>query len=52
MIVTEDGARYEPPKKNLKLGKDTALLVLLSAEGTSYPYYLLEDQFLFCPNGQ
>jgi len=50
MIVTEEGARYEPPAEGLRPGEDTALLVVLLVEERSYAYFVLNDRFLFCPN--
>ncbi len=52
MIVTEDGARYELPTEKPKPGKDTPMLVLLSAGENIYRYYVIGDRFLFCPDEQ
>ena len=49
MIITEEGARYEEPGKDFKPGQASTILVLLEANETTYPYYILEGEFLPCP---
>ena len=52
MIVTEDDVRYELPTEGFKKDKYSATLVVLSVDKDFYFYYVIEDQFLFCPNEQ
>jgi len=52
MIVTEDGTRYELPSERNKPGKDTAMAIVFLVGETSYSYYVVGDQFLFCPDEQ
>lgn len=52
MIVTEDGVRYELPTGGLKQDKYSAMLAVLSVDEDFYSYYVIGDQFLFCPNEQ
>ena len=52
MIVTEDGARYELPLERPKPGKNTTMVIVLLVGEATYPYYVVGDQFLFCPDEQ
>jgi hypothetical protein len=52
MIVTENGTRYERPTQRPKLDKNTPMVVTLLVDQKTYVYYVIGNQFLFCPDGR